>query len=333
MILFLIFIIIFLVIIYFLHKKYSEHYWFNLSKNISDSKYFNSEKFDNGSFTKINLDEINLNGLEKLYKDYFDSFEVSKKTIENFFRNMENPAIIFNKNIEYTGCVLNSINKVIYRGNLKLVNFVDYAIVKKEYRHKNLFQGLLNEISKYTNKYCKLVIFKIDINPIPSLKDYNFISEYYMGIKKDMGKESVIIVKKDIDNSYYDKINIFFKNNFKFFPVISENSNLGNILKNNDERITLIIDKKLIMNLKYNSKDYLELLYIIDLGDGEKLMEEGIKYINREIDFKYLMIDNIGMNYKLVKEMGEYFIKKHKTYHYILSMDEKLKKEEIYYYF
>lgn len=331
-------IIIFLAVIsisafiFILYKKFGKHYWFNVSKKMNEDKYFSDPSFNNGSIIETNLNFINLNQLEELYKNYFSSFKITPEKIRNFFKNMENPAIIYKESDRIIASVLNSINSISYKNIKYKVNFVDYAIVDKNIRNKNVFQGLMNQVANYTNKNnTQLIMFKIDVNPIPSFPDYNFVSKYYVAYKSKypIGKSKIEL--KNIKPNYYKKINEFLKNNFIFYPII--NSNLGNILINNEERITIIIEEKIIINLKYNSNDYLELLYVICLEEDNVLLEEGINYIFNNLNFKYLLVDKIGYNCKIIKLFEERFKSKHKTYHYILGINEKLDKKNVYYYF
>jgi len=323
-------IFIFLILIFILYKKFSTHYWYNNLKTWDKDKFYHSDKFNNGSTISSNLENLNINEIIELYKYYYPSFRVSDKTLKNFFNDMEKPAIIYKKENKIIACVLNSINNVYYK-NIINVNFVDYAIVDKNIRNKNIFRGLMNEIAIYcNNNNTHLVIFKIDLKPIESLPNYNFKSEYYSCIKRDMKIGDCKIEKKNITNEYYPKINNFFKK-YKFYPIIT--SNLCKILINNEQRITLICDEKIVFNLKYNSEDNLELLYVIELEEDDESFRNGIAYIFNNIKFKMIFVDGIGNNLKVIKLFGDYFKCRHDTYHYTVGSKDKLKSDEIYYYF
>lgn len=99
---------------------------------------------------------------------------------------MENPTFIYKRESDYLiGGVFNSINTIIYKKEEYKVNFVDYAVVYYKNRNQNIFQSLMNSIAKYTNmNKAKYIVFKIDMNPIPSFQGYNFISNYYYLLKK-----------------------------------------------------------------------------------------------------------------------------------------------------
>ncbi len=328
---FLIFIFLFIFVLY---KRFTKHYWFNVALKMHKGKYFTDNSFNNESIIEYDISRINLNEFLKLYENYFPSFKITENTFKSFFNKMNNPVIIYKKEDIIISNVFNSINDISYLGNTKKINFVDYAITDINNRNKNIFQGLMNQVANYTNiMNTELIIFKIDIKPIPSFKDYNFTSNYWLGIKQKMEINKSIVEKIDIDETSYKLINNFFIKNFKFYPILKRNSNLANILINDIERITIIIDKKIIINLKYNSPDYLEILYIFCFDENEGLIVDGIRYINNNFDFKYLIIDDIGNNYKLIDLMGEYFRKRHITYHYILGLKEQLDKKDIYYYF
>jgi len=335
-------ILIFIVIIifytiYILHNNYKSHYWYNVydKLNKNESKYYSSNSFKNESIIENNIKKINLNELENLYKNYFPSIKIDKQKIINFFNFMQKPVIIYKRSDKIIAAVFNSINQIFFKNKIENINFVDYAIVEKNIRNKNIFQGLMNEVANYTNiNNSKFIMFKIDLHPIPSFKDFNFKSWYYTCIKQNISNnKNMIVEKKDISPSYFPKINIFFKNNLKFYPIIEEKSSLANILINNDERITLVIEEKIIINMKYNSNNYLEILYIFCLENNDELLKESLIYIINNIEFKYLYIDAIGYNIKAIDIMSSYFRKKHETYHYILGLKEKLEPKDVYYYF
>ncbi len=326
-------LLILALLIIILYRSYTKHYWFNVLKSLDEDEYFNDDKFNNGAKVEKDISKINLDDLERLYKDYFHSIEIKKSNIQNFFNYMEKPVIIYKKEEnKYIASMFNTINRVIYNNSIKTINFVDYGVVDKNQRHTNIYQGLMNEVARYTNKdKTELIIFKIDLKPIPSFGEYNFSSDYYGSVKIDMENPISNIEKRDLSENELKWIIDLLKNNFKFYPVLDNNSNLKNILRIDDERLTFIIDNKVIFNCKYNSTDNLEILYVFSKDDD--LIIEGLKYIMNNCKFKYLLIDDIGYNSKVIEKYSDILSKKHITYHYILGIDEKLKKDDIYYYF
>jgi hypothetical protein len=245
---------------------------------------------------------------------------------------MENPTFIYKKESDYLiGGVFNSINTIIYKKEEYKVNFVDYAVVYYKNRNQNIFQSLMNSIAKYTNmNKAKYIVFKIDMNPIPSFQGYNFISNYYYLLKKNINYsfKNTIIDKKNIDE--YDKINKSLSS-LKFYPYLYINTTFANSLVNDDENITIIIDKKLIMNFKRHSHEHIELLYIFELDkiDIIEYCKMGLQYMKENESFDRITMDSIGFNTRII----ELFEKTHITYHYILGLTEKLEAKDFYYYF
>ena len=263
MILYLFIILIFL---YYISNHYfKKHFWYKVYKqlNITDNFYTDKE-FSSIIETKINL--INLNNAVNLYKSYFPaSFTITDNTIKNYFKNMEKPAFIY-KSVgdNLIGGVFNSINTVIYKKEEYKANFVDYAVVHYKNRNQNIFQSLMNSISKYTNSNkAKYIIFKIDMNPIPSFHGYNMTSNYYYLLKNKINYtiKTAQVQKKNIGESDYDRINKSLSS-LKFYPYLYKDTTFANTLVNDDENITLFIDSKLIMIFKRHSRDHIELLYI-----------------------------------------------------------------------
>ena len=204
-------IIISIFLYYILNYYFKKHFWYKVYKqlNITDNFYTDTE-FNSIIETKINL--INLNKALSLYKSYFPaSFTITENTIKNYFTKMEKPAFIYKSGPNnLIGGVFNSINTVIYKKEEYKAKFVDYAVVHYKNRNQNIFQSLMNSISKYTNSNkAKYIVFKIDMNPIPSFNGYNFTSNYYYLLKKNINyiTKTVSVQKKNIDESNIDKIN------------------------------------------------------------------------------------------------------------------------------
>jgi hypothetical protein len=332
MILYLLIILIFL---YYISNHYfKKHFWYKVYKQlyITDNFYMDKE-FNSVIERKINL--INLNKAVSLYKSYFPaSFTITETTIKNYFKKMENPAFIYKSGPDnLIGGVFNSINTIIYKKEEYKANFIDYAVVHYKNRNQNIFQSLMNSISKYTNtNKAKYIIFKIDMNPIPSFHGYNMTSNYYYLLKKNINyiTKTALVQKKNIDESDFDIINKSLSS-LKFYPYLCKDTTFANTLLNDDENITIHVDNKVIMNFKRHSSDHIELLYIFELDkiDIIEYCKMGLQYMKENESFDRITVDSIGFNIRIV----ELFEKTHITYHYILGLDEKLDAKDFYYYF
>lgn len=329
------YLLIILIFLYYISNHYfKKHFWYKVYKQLNITDHFYTDKeFSSIIETKINL--INLNKAVSLYKSYFPaSFTITSNTIKNYFKKMENPAFIYKSGCHnLIGGVFNSINTIIYKKEEYKVNFVDYAVVHYKNRNQNIFQSLMNSISKYTNSNkAKYIVFKIDMNPIPSFHGYNMISNYYYLLKKNINYsiKTTLVQKKNIDEPDFDKINKSLSS-LKFYPYLYKNTTFANTLVNDDENITLFIDNKLIMNFKRHSRDHIELLYIFELDKTDiiEYCKMGLQYMKENESFDRITVDSIGFNTRIV----ELFEKTHITYHYILGLEEILDAKDFYYYF
>lgn len=327
------YLLIILIFLYYISNHYfKKHFWYNVYKQLNITDHFYTDK-EFSSVIEKNIKHINLNKAVSLYKSYFPaSFTITENTIQNYFKKMENPTFIYKRESDYLiGGVFNSINTIIYKKEEYKVNFVDYAVVHYKNRNQNIFQSLMNSIAKYTNmNKAKYIVFKIDMNPIPSFQGYNFISNYYYLLKKNINYsfKNTIIEKKNIDE--YDKINKLLSS-LKFYPYLYKNTTFANTLVNDDENITIVIDNKLIMNFKRHSHEHIELLYIFELDkiDIIEYCKMGLQYMKENESFDRITMDSIGFNMRII----ELFQKTHITYHYILGLTEKLEANDFYYYF
>jgi len=329
------YLLIILIFLYYISNHYfKKHFWYNVYKQLNITDHFYTDKeFSSIIETQINL--INLNEAVSLYKSYFPaSFTITENTIKNYFKKMEKPTFIYKSGPNnLIGGVFNSINTVIYKKEEYKSNFVDYAVVHYKNRNQNIFQSLMNSISKYTNlNKAKYIVFKIDMNPIPSFQGYNFISNYYYLLKKNINYsiKTALVQKKNIEELDIEKINKSLSS-LKFFPYLYKDTTFANTLVNDDENITLFVDSKLIMNFKRHSRNHIELLYIFELDkiDIIEYCKMGLQYMKENESFDRITVDSIGFNTKIV----ELFEKTHITYHYILGLEEKLDAKDFYYYF
>ena len=131
----------------------------------------------------------------------------------------------------------------------------------------------MNSISKYTNSNkAKYIVFKIDMNPIPSFHGYNMTSNYYYLLKKNINyiTKTAPVQKKSVEEADFDGINKSLSS-LKFYPYLCKNTTFANTLLNDDENITILVDNKVIMNFKRHSSDHIELLYIFELDKIDKI--------------------------------------------------------------
>ena len=329
------YLLIILIFLYYVSNYYfKKHFWYKVYKQLNITEHFYTDKeFSSVIENQINL--INLNKVVHLYKSYFPaSFTITENTIQNYFKKMEKPAFIYKSGDDnLIGGVFNSVNTVIYKKEEYKANFVDYAVVHYKNRNQNIFQSLMNSISKYTNSNkAKYIVFKIDMNPIPSFHGYNMTSNYYYLLKKNINYsiKTDLVHKKNIEELDIEKINKSLSS-LKFFPYLYKDTTFVNTLVNDDENITLFIDNKLIMNFKRHSRDHIELLYIFELDkiDIIEYSKMGLQYMKENESFDRITVDSIGFNIRII----ELFEKTHITYHYILGLDEKIEPKDFYYYF
>jgi hypothetical protein len=177
---FFISLLVIIILTYYYYQYLHDHFWFNLGKNLGQPKFYSGKLHPNIYFKK-DLTDKDKNGLVQLYANYMKGVVIDKKKIDNFLTEMPHSEIFYMKvNSIYYGAVMNSIIEIKYKKKKYLSNFVDYAIINKQYRDKGIFKELMNYIATYSNKMnAKYVIFKIDRKPIPSFYEYNITSNYY----------------------------------------------------------------------------------------------------------------------------------------------------------
>lgn len=334
-----IFILIIIILTYYYYHYLQYHFWYNFGKNIGKLKFY-SGKLNSNVYTKKDLTEQDKIGLVQLYKNYMEGVVVNKEKIEYLLSTMPNFEIFYMKiNSIYYGAVMNSIIEIKYKNKPYLSNFVDNAIINKNYRDKGIFKELMNYISDYSNKMnAKYIIFKIDRKPIPSFYEYNLTSNYYYCSLFKKGNEP------QISSSYSkNKEKVFELQNTGNIIIIScqfenkeeikadnwenEANNLGvSPFKKGDMAKTATI-----MIFKRNSPDSIELLYISKPNKNN--IHNIIEYLQHNYSFKILFVDDIGNNVHLIKAFPKSFKIAYPVYHYILGLKDKIAKENFFYYF
>ncbi len=177
---FFISLLVIIILTYYYYQHLQHHFWYNFGKNLGQPKFY-SGKLHSNIYSKKDLTEEDKNGLVQLYANYMEGVSITKEKIEDFLTEMPYSEIFYMKvNSIYYGAVMNSIIEIEHKNNTILSNFVDYAIINKNYRNKGIFKELMNYIATYSNKMnAKYIIFKIDRKPIPSFYEYNITSNYY----------------------------------------------------------------------------------------------------------------------------------------------------------
>jgi len=327
------FLLIFIIFIYYYHHLLQYHFWYHLGKNLGKPKFY-SGKLHPNIYSKQDLTEKDKNCLVELYKNYLKGVLINKEKINYFLETMPHSEIFYMKvNSIYYGAVMNSIIEIKYKNKKYLSNFVDNAIINKNYRDKGIFKELMNYIADYSNKMnAKYVIFKIDRKPIPSFYEYNIVSNYYYLSKsfKNYFKKSLnaVVELKNTKNM----IILTYKNNRKqdnlennpnFFGVINYNKEAKNFGAENLGVTTMIF--------KQNSPECIELLYIYN--PEKQSMDNIMHYLYNNFKFDILFVDDIGNNSHLIKEYPKLFKIAYPVYHYILGLKEKIEKENFFYYF
>ena len=343
-----IFISILLIIIltYYYYQYMQNHFWYHLGKNLGKPKFY-SGKLHPSIYSKKDLTEEDKNGLVQLYANYMEGVVINKEKIENFLVEMPHSEIFYMKvNSIYYGAVMNSIIKIEYKNKKYFSNFVDYAIINKQYRDKGIFKELMNYIATYSNEMnAKYVIFKIDRKPIPSFYEYNITSNYYyspfpLNKKANYNKSKIIShYSQKIDPSSENEDQFFKYKNSKDIIILTcqldkyiENS------QNNQNNLGVfsffkgeVKKAETAMIFKRNSPDSIELLHI--KNPDQKNIHNIIEYLYNNYSFKILLVDDIGNNSYLIKTYPQSFKFAYPVYHYILGLKDKIAKENLFYYF
>jgi hypothetical protein len=331
------FLIIIIIITYYYYFYLKNHFWYNFGKNIGKTKFY-SGKLHPNIYSKKELRENDINNLAELYKNYLEGVIIDKEKIENFLSIMPHSEIFYMKvNSIYYGAVMNSIIEIKYKNNTYLTNFVDNAIINKNYRDKGIFKELMNYVSNYANEMnAKFIIFKIDKKPIPSFYEFNLVSNYYYICPqivncpfKKGAYPQIVNCPKNEEQFLYSK-NIFIlscpfdkdimidnsENNANFFGVCP--------FKKSTRTTTTMIFKR-------NSPDSIELLYIYN--PNKQSIHNIMQYLFNNYKFDIFFVDDIGNNSHLIKAYPKLFKIAYPVYHYILGLKEKIAKENFFYYF
>jgi hypothetical protein len=353
------FLLIIIILTYYYYHYLQNHFWYNFRKNLGKTKFY-SGKLHINIYSKKNLKENDINNLVQLYKNYLEGVIVDKEKIENFLSIMPNPEFFFMKvNSIYYGAVMNSIIEIKYKNNTYLSNFVDNAIINKNYRDKGIFKELMNYVSNYSNEMnAKFIIFKIDKKPIPSFYEFNLVSNYYYCLcpcpcpcpfkKGACPQIETSCPCPQIDTSCYcpqietscpkNKDQFFKYKNSKNIIILSCPLNKDielNNLENRDENFGVIPffkeTEKTTMIFKRNSPESIELLYIYN--PIKESISNIMQYLFNNYTFDIFFVDDIGNNSHLLKAYPNLFKIAYPVYHYILGLKEKIPKENFFYYF
>jgi len=346
--------LIIIILTYYYHHYLQNHFWYHFGKNLGKTIFY-SGKLHPNIYSKKNLKEKDISNLVKLYANYIKGVFIDKEKIENFLSVMPNSEIFYMKvNSIFYGAVMNSIIEINYKNKKYLSNFVDNAIINKNYREKGIFKELMNYVSNYSNEMnAKFIIFKIDKKPIPSFYEYNLVSNYYYcpcpfkkgaypqiatcpcPFKKGAYPQIATSPFKKGASSCPKYQDQFFKYiNSKNLIIlscpISKDVNLNN--SNNFGVIPFFKEtKKTTMIFKRNSPESIELLYIYNP------IKESIycimQYLFNNYIFDILFVDDIGNNSHLLEAYPNLFKIAYPVYHYILGLKEKIPKENFFYYF
>ncbi len=336
-------LLVIIILTYYYYQYLQNHFWYHLGKNLGKSIFY-SGKLHPNIYSKKNLTENDKNGIVKLYSNYLEGVIIDKEKIENFLIKMPYSEIFYMKvNSIYYGAVMNSIIEIKYLNKKYRSNFVDNAIINKNYRNRGIFKELMNYISNYSNLLnVKYIIFKIDRKPIPSFYDYNLISNYYYCYYSNLYKKRIntkivshYLQKNCSCSEYADK---FFKyKNSKDIIILSCPLD-KNIEYSQNKKENLMVcpffkesTEETIMIFKRNSTDSIELLYIYN--PNQKNIQNIVEYLYNNYSFKILMVDDIGNNYHLIKTYPNLFKIAYPVYHYILGLKDKISKENFFYYF
>ena len=287
-----------LIILYYIYQYFTCRFWFQFSKSLPSGNFYIGELDPSISISKPS----ELEKLENLYKQYM--VPITKKEIANYCKNPNFSAIYKKNGHQIIASVFNFIYSLT---NGKKINYVDAAIIDKKYRNCNIFNQLMPYVSKNTVDNCAdYIVFKIDGQPIPTFRNYKFISKNYVLPFKNIEEDSSGVK----DFQFSQKINNYYKFQLFFTKEMLEDK----ICLQSGETVAI---------LKRHSDKNLELLYIF--WPEKKSVKNIIAYC-KKYKTEYLSLDNIGDNSLLTNWFP--FSANYDSYHYILGYNDSITKEQ-----
>ena len=315
----------------------------NLNININDNKPETkkqlNEKLNNN---KIILD-YNFNHISSIVKEEFNknkSFipkfkrikRSNSQTKNNYNQKSENP-------IKLIKFIETDVNKV--KENVHKVNINN----KLDKDNKSIKLPLISSQSKTEEKYI--------LNKNTKLKNIKNYESKNLELIKLLKRDKPIKIKKNYSNEIKPKINYYFqeKNKFKEIYSIFNNKNNKslsnrNILKQNNSKSDIIINKEKSYNNLFNScleyrnnKEKIKDKYSKDYNDENKnINDDKIKLVNNKIEKKLLIkkyynqINNSLINkdhiFNLSKEKNEYESTENNKNQFLFNKKISIIKEE-----
>ena len=288
-----------LIILYYIYQYFTNHFWFQFSRHLHSGKFYIGN-LDNSVVCSRTVDAEKL---EQLYKQYFSGVRITKALIQENCKNT-NFNIIYKKS--GSKIIASVFNWIYPLTNGKIINYVDAAIVDKNYRNRNIFSQLMPYVSKNAiDNNANYIVFKIDGSPIPTFRNYKFISKNYLLNWSNLPNETSG-VKKILSSS---------SSIYNFQPILNKQ-----FLK---DKIALKCGKS-EMILRKQSKDNMEILYTF--GENKEELLNILGYCKINYKSKYLTMDAIGGNSKLLEMLP--FKYNYSSYHYVLGYNGKINEED-----
>ena len=247
---------------------------FNYSSLFYISRIINNPLKNYEKYEKEKKDKEKNNKILKQLKEYYDYDNLIKQDINKF---NENPTPIINLLILYT---LKQIN-IIDEDKIKIISYILKNVFTQNF---NIILKLLNDykdidlININDNDFYKDILFKLIINPLQELKEYEDFVILKNNIEYTINSKEIIekIIKYYNDNLFYlidymlNKPELYNLNNYKIFSL----NNLQNIKNINNKDLEKKI--KSINNFKEENgqiKNDKENIYIINNNDIQTINE------------------------------------------------------------